>query len=60
VIDSPEIEQTNADIAERVPDTGPAAVARAYAEIIGGVNKVDRKDLQTAPLWGWARESHSR
>lgn len=46
VIDSPEIKHTDADIAERVPDVGLAAVARAYAKIIDEVNKVDRKDLQ--------------
>ena len=45
VIDSPEIKHTDADIAERVPDAGLAAVARAYAKIIDEVNKVDRKDL---------------
>jgi Peptidase family M28 len=49
VIDSPEIKHTDADIAERVPDTGLAAVARAYAKIIDEVNKVDRKDLQAVP-----------
>jgi hypothetical protein len=46
VIDSPEIKHTDADIAERVPDVGLAAVARAYAKIIDEVNKLDRKDLQ--------------
>ncbi len=46
LIDSPEIKHTDWDIAERVPDAGLAAVARAYAKIIDEVNKVDRKDLQ--------------
>ena len=46
VIDSPEIKHTDADIAERVPEVGLAAVARAYAKIIDEVNKLDRKDLQ--------------
>jgi len=46
VIDSPEIKHTDADIGERVPDVGLAAVARAYAKIIDHVNKLDRKDLQ--------------
>ena len=50
VIDSPEIKHTDADIAERVPDAGLAAVARAYAKIIDEVNKVDRKDLQPASM----------
>lgn len=45
VIDSPEIKHTDWDIAERVPDAGLAAVARAYAKIIDEANKVDRKDL---------------
>jgi peptidase M28-like protein len=49
VIDSPEIKHTDADIAERVPDVGLAAVARSYAKIIDEVNKVDRKDLQPGP-----------
>ncbi len=50
VIDSPEIKHTDGDIPERVPDAGLAAVARAYAKIIDGVNKVDRKDLQPSFL----------
>jgi hypothetical protein len=45
VIDSPEIKHTDWDTAERVPDAGLAAVARAYAKIIDEVNKVDRRDL---------------
>jgi hypothetical protein len=45
VIDSPEIKHTDADIAERVPDVGLAAVARAYAKILDEVNKLDRKEL---------------
>ena len=45
VIDSPEIKHTDWDIAERVPDAGLAAVARAYAKIIDEANKLDRKDL---------------
>jgi Peptidase family M28 len=49
VIDSPEIKHTDADIAERVPDVGLAAVARSYAKIIDEVNKVDRKDLLPGP-----------
>ena len=50
VIDSPEIKHTDADIAERVPEAGLAAVARAYAKIIDEVNKVDRKDLQPSSV----------
>ena len=50
VIDSPEIKHTDADIAERVPDAGLAAVARAYAKIIDEVNRVDRKDLQPGAM----------
>ncbi|HEX6897223.1 MAG TPA: hypothetical protein VF146_18215, partial [Bryobacteraceae bacterium] len=48
VIDSPEIKHTDADVAELVPETGLAAVARAYAKIIDDVNKLDRKDLLPA------------
>lgn len=49
VIDSPEIKHTDADTIERVPESGLAAVARAYAKIIDEVNKLDRKDLLPNP-----------
>jgi len=45
LIRSPESKHTDADIRAFVPSAGLEAVGRAYAMIIDGVNKLDRKDL---------------
>jgi hypothetical protein len=45
LIRSPESKHTDADIRAFVPSAGLEAVGRAYAKIIDGVNKLDRKDL---------------
>jgi hypothetical protein len=45
LIRSPESKHTDADIRAFVPSVGLEAVGRAYAMIIDGANKLDRKDL---------------
>ena len=45
LIRSPESKHTDADIRAFVPAVGLEAVGRAFAMIIDGVNKLDRKDL---------------
>ena len=45
LIRSPEAKHTDADIRAFVPSAGLEAVARAYAAIIDGVNKLDRQNL---------------
>lgn len=46
VITSPEIKHTEQDTPEWVPSSGLEQIARAYAKIIDGVNKLDRAQLQ--------------
>lgn len=48
VITSPEIKHTEQDTVDWVPAVGLEQIARAYAKIIDGVNKLDRDDLQSA------------
>ncbi len=45
LIHSPEAKHSDADIRAFVPSAGLEAVGRAYAMIIDGANKIDRKDL---------------
>jgi hypothetical protein len=45
LIRSPEAKHTDADIRAFIPSAGLEAVARAYASIIDGVNKLDRQNL---------------
>lgn len=55
VITSPEVKHTEQDTAEWVPAVGLEQISRAYARIIDGVNKLDRKDI--APGSGKMRET---
>jgi hypothetical protein len=48
VITSPEVKHTEQDGPEWVPAAGLEQVARAYAKIIDGLNRLDRRDLLPA------------
>ena len=49
VITSPEIKHTEQDTAEWVPAVGLEQIARAYAKIIDGVNRLDKDAIQPTP-----------
>jgi hypothetical protein len=49
VITSPEIKHTEQDTPEWVPAVGLEQITRAYARIIDGLNRLDRRQIEPAP-----------
>ena len=49
VITSPEVKHTEQDGPAWVPAAGLEQIARAYARIVDGINRIDRKDLLSGP-----------